>query len=189
MTNSILFDVVLISRLPPGIKTQALRHLPLSELTAKPSFCFLWVEDFAEIELCCGILEGWGFRPAEDILIYNESVFGAGVGIRENRRGKASESWQGTNGFSGGCKWSFGDLSGAEALSDLGLDQEDYNSMIPHELHKALKSDSESSDPSAFHQQTQYCESEKVAFSVPIPEIFARGAHHCLMGIKGTIKR
>ncbi|KAI9880668.1 MAG: hypothetical protein M1830_001672 [Pleopsidium flavum] len=189
MTNSILFDVVLISRLPPGIKTQALRHLPLAELTAKPSFCFLWVEDFAEIELCCGILEGWGFRPAEDILVYNESVFRAGLGFREKRRGGGSEARQETSGVSDGCRFNFRDSSEPDALSSLGLDQADYNSMIPHELRQGLESNPVSSKLPAFQQQTQYCHSDKVALSVPVPHVFTRGAHHCLMGIKGTVKR
>lgn len=181
-TKPALFDVVLISRLPQGIKTQALRHMPLTEIMAKPSFCFLQVEHPSEVEFCCEILEGWGFRLAEDIVSYDDKMFRAGSSVGETCLDKASGPTQGIQSDHEEYKRDFGELSRAEALSDLSLSQHDYNSIVPYELSIGNKSD-------FVHPRPMYGYPDKFTSAKPLPNVFTRTAHHCLMGVKGTVRR
>ncbi|KAH0541935.1 hypothetical protein FGG08_003655 [Glutinoglossum americanum] len=68
--DPLVFDTVLVSPPPSEVSTEALRDLPIRELTTKPAFCFLWVRDSSEIELCSDIMQEWGFRTVERLAYF-----------------------------------------------------------------------------------------------------------------------
>ena len=176
-----------MSQLPPGIQPQALRHVPIPILCAQPAFCFILVDDSATIETYHEILEGWGFRIAEDIVVYDGSLTGSrtpeSMQIHRDREGDGKH---GSPGYSDCYETRFGDLSGTEVLLDLGLDPADYGSMIPHERHET---DCRYSRVFKMQQQPRCRHFTGSPLSASVPEAFRRTARHCLMGIRGAVRR
>ncbi len=180
----LLFDAVMISRLPPGVKTQALRNMPMNQITAIPSFCFLWVEDITEMELCGEILKAWGFRVAEDIVIYDASIFRSKT---DDKRDGGDIQGRPTSGGDTGCDGCEpGNLTVAELLLSLGLEEEDDRNFVSPAHFCA---NSRSSEFSTNQRDSISPHTDTVLSLDPPANVFRRTARHCLMGVKGTVKR
>lgn len=104
----------------------------LPSSTARPSFCFVWVEDLADIEIHQEILEGWGFRVVEDVVIYDASLaFNGRAAIKQDHCCKKKRLRRRTQRCPDCDETRFGNLTRAEVLSDPGLDQ------AYHDIHDA----------------------------------------------------
>jgi MT-A70 len=119
----LVFDTILISPPPSEVSTEMLRDLPIKELTAKPAFCFLWVRDSREVELCSDIMQEWGFRSVERM-----AWFAAGSLTRETQSEVESLDLPEAKLFP-----MLKDLGFPDQSSELGLCVEDFLSFTPLE--------------------------------------------------------
>ena len=177
----LVFDTILISPPPPEVSTEMLRSLPIKELTAKPAFCFLWVRDSSEIELCSDIMREWGFRSIERMAWF------ATESLTHDTQGEVGSLDLPEEKLFPLLR----DLGFPDASSKLGLCVEDFLSLAP------LESDDRETVLSHCVAATAWgaggcgrtLEHLSSSHSSRCIEAFHRTARFCLVGMSGNIKR
>ncbi|KAI9772252.1 MAG: hypothetical protein M1840_001001 [Geoglossum simile] len=174
----LVFDTILISPPPLEVSTEMLRGLPIKELAAKPAFCFLWVRDSSEVELCSDIMQEWGFRSVERM-----AWFAAGSLTRHTQGEVESLDLPEGELFP-----LLKDLGFPNASSELGLCAEDFLSFTPLEsgngqatLSHCVATTAWGTGGTPEHFGSNY--------SPGCLEPFHRTARFCLVGMNGKIKR
>ncbi|KAH0562551.1 hypothetical protein GP486_002763 [Trichoglossum hirsutum] len=181
----LVFDTVLISPPPQEIGTEALRDLPIKELTTKPAFCFLWVRDSSEIELCSDIIQEWGFRTVERL-----AYFGLTIPERSLTRGPQDEM-EPPDLAGGGLLPLLKDLGFSESSSELGLSTEDFLNFTP------LGPDNDQAISPHYTKMNTWgvegcAKARKRRSTDNFPEhleFFGRTARFCLIGMNGKMRR
>jgi hypothetical protein len=181
----LVFDTVLISPPPQDISTEALRDLPIKELTTKPAFCFLWVRDSSEIELCSDIIQEWGFRTVERL-----AYFGLTIPERSLMQGHQDEV-EPPDLPSERLLPLLKDLGFSDRSSELGLSIEDILNFTP------LEPSNEHVTPLHYAAMKNWgvegCAKAPKHWSAnnspEHPEFFDRTVRFCLIGVKGKIRR
>jgi hypothetical protein len=157
--------------------------IPIRQLSADPGFVFLWVgrgdEDGLERGREC--LAGWGFRRAEDIVWVKTNKVNKEITGGKNQRGVEVEQSTGNDIVSGSRSGAAVDPEDEEMSEEHRPSQERGSTPeIPH--------DQENQDPDPTPRRPRpYPRNQN--HGALTDGLFASSKEHCLMGIRGTVRR